>query len=75
MQRSHDGRREAMRPLHRGPRINLAGSRGTQIAYAVEANASGETFSLSVPSLAALPLVAGSFAAPAFVVLPLEMRP
>lgn len=75
MQRSHDGRREAMRSLQRGPRIKLAGSRGTQLAYAVEAHASGETFSLAAPSLVTLPLAAGSFAAPAFVVLPLEMRP
>lgn len=47
MQRTHDGRREAVRDRNSSDRNELAGSRSPHIAYAVEADASGETFFLA----------------------------
>ena len=57
MQRTHDGRREAVLSKN-----ELAG-RGPQIAYSVEASASGETNSLA------------AFAARSSVATVLEVRP
>jgi hypothetical protein len=46
MQRTHDGRREAVRDRKSRDPNDLAGS-SNPIAYAVEADASGETLSLA----------------------------